>query len=710
MRRAPLLLGTAALPLLAVACFRAPALPEPPTPTFGCPLEAPAAVDPGPLPAPGLSDAPRTWTSDLCGYTSHGLHRLTRTEYAATLQTLLGVEVPAARDFPQDDIGAGFDNMATLLGVPALWMEQHEVVVRKAVAAALRKNVVEPRVQLFEAERYRSPGGRVDAGNFFLLNGEDGLPVLVDFPAAGTYTLRVRAFREPVDGPPVAMTVEIDGAGVATFDVEGTPAAPQVYEVTLDRPWSLSHVTVRLLEPKRGRRLYLDFLEVDGPYGAPVGADPAPRAALLTCTPEELGAEACALQIWSDFARRAWRAPVTAADVEPFLGLLAVVAGDPPDGATPEVLFEEGVRLGLEAILLSPRFVFRVEADDGFTSPRPLTDHELAQRLSYFLWSAPPDERLRTIAELGSLQDDDVLEAEVRRMLRDPRSRALLDNFVAQWLGLRAMDQVWRSEEVYPEFDGELRVNMRCETEKVVHEVLHSGGTVDDLLSADFTWVTERLAAHYGIEGVTGDGWHRVELDDDARRRGVLTHGSVLTLTSHPERTSPVRRGKWVLDNLLCSPPPPPPPGVEGLPEEGDDAQGSLRERMERHRSDPVCASCHDVMDPIGFGLENYDATGAWRDTDGQWDIESSGLFLGYAPFDSGTELASLIADEPDYRRCAAEKAMTYAFGRELDERDACLMDDVLQRWSDEDDGVLADLFVRIALSPTFRMREGGTP
>jgi hypothetical protein len=695
--------------LLGSACFTSPPLPAPPSPEFNCPVPDPEAIEAAPLPAPGQSAAPEPWAADICGFSDHGLRRLNRTEYDRTIADLLGVDLKPARDFPQDDVGAGFDNMADLLTVSPLLMEKHEAAARAAVEAALRKDTTEPRVQLYEAESWVGGAGGVE-NRWARVAGKEPVRVIVDFPDHGDYVLRVRAYREPAEGPALPMSVSIGETTVASFEVAASADAPETYEVRVEQGWSIDTVAIALEDPAKGRRLFLDFLEVEGPFGAPVGPDPESRARLLTCSADDIGVEACALDIWRSFAERAWRRPVSDDEVRRYLPLLQVVADDPPDGADLAGLFEEGVALGLEAVLLSPRFLFKVELDDDAiapTVPHAVDDHALAARLSYLLWGTMPDERLREIADMGSLQNDDVLAAEVERMLADPRSRSVVDDFIGQWLGLRGMDEIWRSDEVYPDFDGELRVNMQCETRLFVNEVLREGGTAYDLLDADFTFVSERLAGHYGIDGVVGDGWHRVSTEGVARN-GLLTHGSVLTLTSHPERTSVVKRGKWVLDNLLCMPPAPPPPGVEGLPEEGPDAEGSLRERLERHRADPVCASCHDAMDPIGFGLENYDATGAWRDTDGAWDIDSSGLYMGWAEFEGAEELTALIRDEPDYTRCVAEKAMTYALGRPLDERDACAVDELVTAWTDGG-ARLTDLFVLMAKSPAFRLREGAS-
>jgi hypothetical protein len=692
--------------LLALACGREPGpLPPPPEPDFDCPLPSPEAGDPGALPEPGLSTAPGgDFVDGTCGVGRTGLRRLNRTEYDNTVRDLLRVDVAPARDFPEDDIGEGFDHLADVLSVSPLLAERLEGAAWSVVDAALKKDFEEPRVVVYEAELYPSLSGNPD-GAFQRVNGTNPLLIPLHLPATGRYTVRIRVFRESPDGNAVTLGLSFADRELYSFDIEADRESPEVVEVELDLDGGFEQLQLKRASPGRNRRLLVDWVELDGPYGAPVGPDPAARRALLSCTAEELGAEACAREIWSRFAARAWRRPVTDEEMTRLLPLLAVAGEEPPAGHTPVDVFEDGVRLGLVSILLSPHFLYLVEEDPLLDGPdaRALTDHELASRLSYFLWRSMPDERLFEIAARGSLQDDAVLEAEVRRMLQDPRSGSLVEDFAGQWLQLRGMDDVWRSDEEFPAWDGELRVNMKCETQLLFSDVLRADGTAMDLLTADYTWATRRLAGHYGLEVPDEPGWHRVSLEG-TERGGMLTHGSLLTLTSHPNRTSPVKRGKFVLEQLLCTPPPPPPPGVEGLIEEQASA-ATVREQLEQHRADPNCASCHELMDPIGFALERFDATGAFRSEDNGQPIDTSGEFFTGTPMNGASDLAAIVAGEPSYSRCLTEKSLIYALGRGLDGADSCALDDVADALA-ERDYRLSDLFVLIAQSPSFRMRQ----
>jgi hypothetical protein len=341
----------------------------------------------------------------------------------------------------------------------------------------------------------------------------------------------------------------------------------------------------------------------------------------------------------------------------------------------------------LQTILVSPHFLFRVEAEpaEGETE-RELNDYEVATRLSYFLWSSMPDDELLRHAWGGTLRDADNLQHQVLRMLKDPKSHALVDNFAAQWLQLRKFDEVTPSEQHFPGFDEQLRRDMRKETELFFTEIMRNDRSVTELLVADYSFVNERLARHYGISDVMGDGFRRVSLAGSPRG-GLLTHGSILTVTSNPTRTSPVKRGRWILENLLGEPPPPPPPGVPQLVEEGQELTGTLRERMEQHRANPECAVCHEQMDALGFALENFDAIGAWRLFDGEYKIDASGELPGGEKFNGPTELAKLLRDgkKKKFVRCLTEKMLTYALGRGLEFYDQCAVDTITKGLANND-------------------------
>ena len=401
------------------------------------------------------------------------------------------------------------------------------------------------------------------------------------------------------------------------------------------------------------------------------------------------------------FASRAFRRPATD---EELTRLLALMVNAYQQGAEPD----EAFKLGMQAVLASPHFIFRVELDpteedaDGI---RELNGYEIASRLSYFLWSSMPDEELFALAKSGELTQATTIQAQVRRMLADPKSKALTENFAGQWLQLRNLSQISPNPEQFPSFNAELRDAMRMETELFFESILHENRSILDFLTADFSHVNETLAKHYGLEGIEGNEFRRVSLNAD--RRGVLTQASILLITSNPTRTSPVKRGKWILDNILGEPPPPPPEGVEELVE-AEQALGSLRERMEEHRENESCAVCHRKMDTLGFGLENFDVIGSWRNADGKFAIDASGTLPGALSFKTPVELMELLAERKsqEFSRCLTEKMLTYALGRGLESYDRCAVNVILAELQ-EKGYRFRGLIEAIAISEPFLKREG---
>jgi hypothetical protein len=426
------------------------------------------------------------------------------------------------------------------------------------------------------------------------------------------------------------------------------------------------------------------------------------RKHILICQPaDKKENRECARKILQAFANRAWRRPATDEEVKRLLRFVdaADKNGEP---------FETGVQFALEAVLTSPHFLFRVEIDkEKGEASHPINDWELATRLSYFLWSSMPDEELFNHARKSDLHSPEVLEGQARRMLKDPKAHALVENFADQWLLIRNLKSATPDTALFPSFDEPLRRAMQKETELYFENVVREDRSIIDFIDSDYTFVNERLAKHYDIDGVKGDEFRKVTLKD-GRRGGVLTQASILTVTSNPTRTSPVKRGKFILDNILGTPPPPPPPDVPALKEGKAIAESaSLRQRMEQHRSNPACASCHQKMDPLGFGFENFDAVGAWRERDGKNAIDPAGVLPDGATFKGPAELKSILKGrEKDFTHCLTEKMIIYALGRGLERPDRCVVDEVT-RGVVQNKYAFSSLVLGIVKSEPFLMRRG---
>ena len=399
----------------------------------------------------------------------------------------------------------------------------------------------------------------------------------------------------------------------------------------------------------------------------------------------------------SRLASRAFRRPATDDQVDRLMQIYDF-AGEQGVGQT------AAFQLVTQAILVSPRFLFRLEEDPlaDPANPQPLDSYAIASRLSFFLWSSLPDDELNRLADQDELRTAEVIGQQARRMLLDPRADKFVTSFVGQWLELRLLQKAAPDPELFPSFDDSLRSAMAEETLRFFRDLIHSDASILNLLDSDYTFVNERLARHYGLDGIEGDGFRRVQLTS-GRRGGVLTHASILTLTSNPTRTSPVKRGKWILENVLGTPPPPPPPNVPELEDGENELLGSLRERMEQHRENPSCAVCHRKMDVLGFGFENFDGIGAWREKDGRYPIDAAGQLPGNKTFDNPAELRQiLVADSREFTSCLTRKLLTYALGRALSSRDRCVVDDIVQV-VETNDHRFSSLIVAIVTSETFR-------
>jgi hypothetical protein len=637
-----------------------------------------------------------------------GLHRLNRTEYANVVRDLVGIEVDAGAVLPVDDSADGFDNQASALSLSPVLLEAYLTTAAK-IAEIVVGDALSPTQTVYRVAEDASQNGHVEGLPFGTRGG-----ALIDhyFPADGEYAVKVYAvnvgnmgnFRPFGEVRGEQLEILIDGERVGLFDwdrelgVAGggdddeqyrgrlrtidltvpVTAGPHEVGVTflasnyapgLDLNDAFERTTIETgglpgftFYPHVGR------VRIDGPAEA-TGASMTPaRAMVFVCEPASAAEEAaCAERIIASFARRAYRGEVTEADLETLRGFYAEgrAGGD----------FDDGIEAVLQRALSDPKFIYRVETPPEAVPAGQtyrLSDLELASRLSFFLWSSMPDEELLRVAEQGRLRDAGVLDAQIARMLADPRSIALSENFAGQWLALRNLDGHAPVVSEFPDFDDNLRQAFRRETELFFDSLVRDNRPVIDLMTADYTFLNERLARHYGIPGVRGSRFRRVELADHPERHGLLGKGSLLTVTSQPGRTSPVIRGNWVLGNLIGVPAPDPPPDVPDIEPPPVDAAGNvrvptIREQMESHRNDPVCMSCHTMMDPIGFALEPFDATGRWRDDDAGAPIDSSDVMYDGTPISGPADLRDFVLRyREQYVRNVTERLMTYAVGRAM--------------------------------------------
>ena len=676
--------------------------------------------------------------------------RLNRVEYNNTVATLLGVHGRPADEFPADDSGYGFDNNGDVLSLSPLLMEKYIAAARQLSRdAVFGPPLPDAPLQLahYMARRSHDAGGSLDDADTLPFSMRGALYGSHLFPWTADYELRFRvanyrtrpprpagqrpsrpatqdtpAGREQFieemrrAAPPVPVVATLDGKvfnevmieGVNAFGYERGEIVSRVRVEAGAHDFRVSYPHVAdIVDPRDnvlpdGRRiLYIDYLDIVGPFD-PSPAPPASHDRIFVCRhPPGEHHESCAGEIVTDLARRAYRRPATPAEVTRLTGLIAEAqqVGDS---------FEEGVRVAVQAVLLSPHFLFRIEGDQPAATggAHPVSDHELASRLSYFLWADMPDDELFRMADAGRLGRPEVLDAQVRRMLRDRKSAALVDSFAAQWLQLRNLDRVKPDPARFPTADDELRDAMRRETALFVEAIIREDRSVLDLIDGPFTFLNGPLAHHYGITGIAGEAFRRVALAG-TQRGGLLTQASILTVSSYPTRTSPVLRGKWVLDNLLGAPPPDPPEGVPALDEAAVGASGSLRTQLERHRADPTCAVCHDQIDPLGFGLERYDAAGAWRTHDGEFPIDDSGTLPDGTTFRGARELKAILKSRQEaFTRNLAAKLLTYALGRGLESDDAAVVETIRAQAADA--GHRFSSLVRgVVLSEPFRMRRG---
>jgi hypothetical protein len=659
------------------------------------------------------------------------IHRLNRNEYSNAIRDLLALDAKPGDRLPLDDTGYGFDNIGDVLSLSPVLLERYMSVARSVAALAVGDTDVKPVIDTFTPPREVRAKGRPGAlteriSEELPFGSAGGMSFPYTFPVDAEYVFKIK-MAAPAAGfgetaAPVGQILEFRTpvkAGIRYVGLTFTEsdAVPEILPNPgrggpgrgAPPPMSKSHLDLRLdsgrlklFEVSSGDAgpAFTEF-SIGGPYNIAGPGDSPSRQRIFVCKPASPKEEdACARKILSTLARRAFRRPISDTDVN---SLLAVYHAGHREGG-----FDGGVEMALRAALVSPDFLFRVERDPAGAAPgtvHRINDFELASRLSFFLWGSIPDDQLLNLAAQGKLKDQAILEQQVARMIDDPKSKAFVSNFAGQWLYLRNLGAERPDPDAFPEFDDSLRRAFQQETELFFRSVLRDNRPITELLDAKYTFLNQRLAEFYKIPGVYGSQFRRVELTD-SRRVGILGQGSLLMVTSYPNRTSIVQRGKWVLENLLDSPPPPKPPDIPDLDPHGKNGKLSMRQAMEEHRANPTCAGCHARMDPIGLALENYDGIGAWRDKDNGAPIDASGKLPDGTVFEGAAGLARVLLDQhrQEFIETFTEKLMTYALGRGIESYDRPAMRSIMKEAAERNTTIPA-LIDAIVKSSQFQMR-----
>jgi mono/diheme cytochrome c family protein len=644
------------------------------------------------------------------------VRRLNRTEYRNTIRDLLGVDFQTSQEFPADDTGEGFDNIGDILTISPLLAEKYLAAAERISARALGLvRLPKPISASYSAD---VGGGALTGTNGIARRmGTSFIELTHRVEYDGDYVIQAGlAGHRGLEGKPVTMGFWMDGTLLHSEEVATTPPNTVYFS-----PYEVKEFKVFLPEGQHTFRLgfmndpvgagmtrpkafdssankypqYLGFLGPEAP-----SQESASRKKILVCDPAS-GAP-CIERIVATLARRAYRRPARPGEAASLMKLVRVAQSE-------GLAAHEAIGTALSAILVSPDFLFRIERDAeprNAAAVHRVSDVELASRLSYFLWNSMPDDELLDLAEKGQLKQPAVLDAQVRRLLADARSSALSENFAGQWLETRNLDSVKPNPDRFPDWNAELKEAMRTETRLFFDSILRENRPISDFLTARYTFLNEALARFYGIEGVTGPEFRRVDLPN-RDRGGILTQASVLTVSSYPTRTSVVLRGRFILDNILASPPPPPPPNVPALDEEAVGVAQSLRQQMEQHRANPGCAVCHSKMDSLGFALENYDAIGKWRAKDGSVPIDTSGTLPDGTPFKGPADLNDALAGRlPQFAEALTRKMMVYALGRGLESYDRRAVTSILRNWQAKSYSFQSLIF-EIVHSLPFQSRRG---
>jgi hypothetical protein len=667
------------------------------------------------------------------------IRRLNRLEYGNAIRDLLAVDMPSSAELPDDGIAGGFDNIGDALSISPVLLDRYLKVARKVTDLAIGIGAAAPVTDQFIATRTQVEW----QGEDMPVGSRGGISVRYYFPKDGEYALRAFLAGAPnltaAEGVRFFQTRTLVKAGqhtlVVTFpddfaEREGPATNLGTGGTALGGPVDPEGSAVRpaldvLLDGRRVKRFdiagapanelvqlpagppQLEYVEISGPYNPTGVGSTASRQRIFVCQPQRASQQSdCASKIASSLARRAFRRDVSSEDLRPYLTAYR--------DARLKGSFDESIAAVVRRVLVAPDFLFRLEFDSRAARPGTvylLTPSELATRLSFFLWSSIPDDELLNVASSGKLVDPVVLKQQVLRMLADPRAQSLVDNFAAQWLGLRALTDAQPDEAAYPEFDEGLRQAFGTESRLFIQSVIWENRSALDLVSADYTFLNERLAKLYGIPGVVGPGFRRVSLASHPERGGLLGQSAILMMTSHTNKTSPVLRGNWILTNLLNSPPHRPPPGVPPLEQSAVGGESlTTRQLVERHRANPACASCHARMDPLGFALENFDVIGRWRTSDEGGPIDSSSKLPNGENLDGPAGLrAAILSHADDFVGGTVERLMTFALGRQLDGRDQPAIRKILRETAPGRHR-FSDLILGVVNSVPFRMRQQQEP
>lgn len=660
------------------------------------------------------------------------LRRLNRLEYNNTIRDLLGIRFQPADDFPNDDIGYGFDNIGDVLSTSPLLLEKYlraaETITTIALTApkpppSTKKRVIARDMQTEPRSRQLANRDR------FRLIEQGSIIVKYTFPIDGEYFFRFNVGAHRAGDELPRMRLQLDGHTLKEYEITAEDPKTQRFEMkypvkagdhrlTLEFMNPYQEPTKRIPEENKNndeanskvkssqvRKLVCEWIEIEGPVNAAAPHPPESYRRVFHVTPDnQRTPRQAALAIIKPLAKQAFRRPVTQAELDQLLDLFEA---SQKEGES----FEAGVRFMVQRLLVSPHFLFHVERAKPDTRNNrgmsELDSYTMASRLSYFLWNSMPDEELFSLADQDRLRDPSILAQQFKRMLKDPKSQSFIEAFTGQWLQLRKLQAVSPDPKRFPNFTEELRQAMQLETELVFGELLRENRPIRELVIADFTYVNERLAAHYGLSGIKGPDMRRVSLKG-SQRCGLLTHASILTVTSNPTRTSPVKRGKWIMENLLSAPPAPPPPGAGDLPEgEQAEALGTVRQRLEMHRSNPACASCHVQMDTYGFALENFDPIGRWRDKDGLHPIDATGKLPNGQSFRNLADFREVLLSKQDALRVTlVEKLLTFALGQGFEAQDRPLLLALAMLVKAKEDRLMDAIEVLI-MSDVFRKTRG---